>query len=109
MKKLIGLTLIVLSHISYAAEWTLIESAKNGVRWYSSESFDLPDGTIRTYLKAEGRNINIQPFAILIDCKTRSVRNYVPGTFGSEFYEPWQPIAPDSAGEIAYRTFCKKI
>ena len=89
-----------------AAEWKLIQTPMAGVRWYSSESYTLTDGTIRTYLKAEGRNLNVEPFAILIDCKNRRVRDYEAGQFGAEFYKPWSPIKPDSYGEIGFNAFC---
>lgn len=101
-----GLSLAVQGALS--AEWTLIDSSQPGVRWYSSEAYKLPDGTIRTYLKAEGRNLNYAPFAILLDCKNRRARNYVAGNFGSEFHQPWRVIAPDSADEIAFNAFCRR-
>ena len=102
----VGLSLS--THLAICAQWTLIDSSKPGVRWYSSETYKLPNGTIRTFLKAEGRNLEFQPFAILIDCNKRKARNYVAGNFGSEFFQPWRVIAPDSADEIAFNAFCSR-
>ena len=105
-QKLVYALVTSVSLTAGAADWTLISTPEPGVRWYSSESYTLGDGTIRTYLKSEGRNMNRPPFAILIDCKRKRVRDYVAGEFGTEFFKPWQPITPDSAGELAHKAFC---
>lgn len=107
-EKLVYALVTTISLTAGAAEWTLLSTPEPGVRWYSSESYRLSDGTIRTYLKSEGRNMNRPPFAILIDCKRKRVRDYVAGEFGTEFFKPWQPITPDSAGELAYQAFCSE-
>jgi hypothetical protein len=100
--------LFIAPQYAAAAQWTLIDSSQPGVRWYSSETYKLSDGTIRTYLKAEGRNLNVAPFAILLDCNKRRARNYVAGDFGTVFFQPWRVISPDSSDEIAYENYCKK-
>ena len=107
MKNFLIFYLIFTSVNLAAAQWTLIHTHKNGVKLFSSESYELEDGTIRTFLKSvKGKNSS-KPFAILIDCKSRMGRNYVAGEFGTEFFNPWEPITPDSVGEAAYNSFCK--
>lgn len=108
MAKLITLKLLTLLFVSSAAyaEWTLVETSKSGVRWYVAEAYTLPDETIRAYLKAEGKKFKVQPFALLIDCTNRRVRDYIPGQLGEEFFIPWNPVVPDSRGEVAFKAYC---
>lgn len=91
-----------------AADWTLIHTAKNGTRWYSADSVQLQDGSIRTWLKMQqGKNVSA-PFAILLKCETKEARNYQAGAFGSELHNPWKAIPPESAGEVAFDALCMK-
>ena len=99
---------IVLSSSATAAEWTLIYVHPDGVKWYGTSAERLTDGTLRLYVKSVHPRRSPEPIAILLNCKKKQGRNYKPGEFGSEFFEPWQPIAPDSVGEIAFNAYCKK-
>jgi TonB family protein len=100
--------ILCVSH-AIAADWSQIHTFRNGAKVYSSESYILEDGTVRTFLKiVKGKNSG-SPFAILINCEQRLVRNYVAGQFGSEFYVPWEPITPDTVGEVAVNSFCKNV
>jgi hypothetical protein len=108
MKKwTIFLTLAV--NQTFAANWSQIHTFKNGAKVYSAESYLLADGTVRTFLKITKGKISGDPFAILINCENRLIRNYVAGDFGSEYFIPWEPITPDSVGEVAANSFCKKV
>jgi len=108
MKKwAIFLTLAV--NQTFAADWSQIHTFKNGVKVYSAESYLLADGTVRTFLKITKGKVSGDPFAILINCENRLVRNYVSGDFGSEYFIPWEPITPDSVGEVAVNSFCTKV
>ena len=106
LKNLLILVLIAVAQESFAADWSFIGVGRDGIKWFSAESIKLPDGTIRTFVKNESGTVG--PIAILIDCKKRRVRDYVAGEFGKEFFKPWEPITPDSVGEVAYKAFCKK-
>ncbi len=94
---------------TFAADWSQIHTFKNGAKVYSAESYLLADGTVRTFLKITKGKISGDPFAILINCENRLIRNYVAGDFGSEYFIPWEPITPDSVGEVAANSFCKKV
>jgi TonB C terminal len=108
MKKIIFLLIIFfISFHAFSADWTLIYAHKSGVKWYSSNAVQLDDGTIRLFIKGVHPKRDSTPFAILLNCDTMQVRNFVAGDFGSEFFKPWQPITPDSVGEIAFDAFCK--
>ena len=108
MKKiLIPIIASILTNLAASADWTFIGTTGNGARWYSTDTTLLTDGTIRTFLKGEGRNLNVPPFAILIDCKGKRVRDYVAGEFGTVFFKPWQPATPETAGEISIKALCK--
>lgn len=93
---------------AWSADWTLIYKNTDGTKWYAAETFVLQDGSIRTWLKRQNGKKSGEPFAVLVHCARRQVRDYAPGDLGSEFFKPWQAIKPDSVGEIAYDAFCKK-
>ncbi len=105
---LILATLSIGIHLSAkAAEWTHIFTAKNGTRWLITDTAQLQDGSIRTWMKSQRGNRSSAPFAILLKCETKEGRDFQPGELGSEFLNPWIPIAPDSAGEIAFNALCR--
>jgi len=108
MKYLILFMTVIVNNV-FAADWSYIHTFKNGAKVYSTETYLLDDGTIRTFLKIVKGKASGSPFAILINCENRWVRDYVAGQFGSEFYIPWEPIPPDSVGEVAVNSFCKNI
>lgn len=108
-----------------ASEWTFIGKTVNGTSVYATSADKMPDGSLRMYLKAE---IELErkpegafamfkkpekyietdgPFALLVHCKKRSARTYKAGELGSEFFIPWQPIAPGTYGAVAFNGFCK--
>jgi len=99
---------IILSVTVFAAEWTQIYEHPDGVKWYGTSAEKVGTGIQRVYVKPIHPKRNPEPIALLLDCKKKSVRNYVAGQFGTEFFEPWQPITPDSIGEISYSWYCKK-
>ena len=96
-----------ISLYAFSADWTLIYTHKSGVKWYSSNAVKLEDGTIRLFIKGVYPKRDSTPFAILLNCDIMQVRDFVAGDFGSEYFKPWQPITPDSVGEIAFDAFCK--
>lgn len=96
-----------LAATAFSADWTLIYAHKSGVKWYSSNAVKLNDGTIRLFIKGVHQKKDSTPFAILLDCNAQNIRNFVAGNLGSDFYQPWQPITPDSVGEIAFDAYCK--
>ena len=109
MKKLYAFTVsIMVSAAAFAADWTLIYEHPEGVKWYGTPAEKLGDGTLRAYVKPVHPTRSPEPIAILLDCKKKRVRNYVAGQFGTEFFEPWQTIVPDSVSEISSNWYCKK-
>jgi hypothetical protein len=100
-------TSFFLAATAFSADWTLIYAHKSGVKWYSSNAVKLNDGTIRLFIKGVHQKKDSTPFAILLDCNAQNIRNFVAGNLGSDFYQPWQPITPDSVGEIAFDAYCK--
>lgn len=108
MKYILIFLTITISH-TFAADWSHIHTFKNGAKVYSAESYVLDDGTIRTFLKIIKGKTSGSPFAILINCENRWIRNFVAGERGSEFFIPWEPITPDSVGEVAVNSFCKNV
>ena len=107
-KLLVVAACIVISVSASAADWTLIYTHPDGVKWYGTPAEKLTDGTLRAYLKPVHPKRSPEPIALLLDCKKKRIRNFKPGEFRSEFFEPWQPIPPDSVGEIAFNAYCKK-
>ena len=102
------LVALLIASVGLAADWKQIYVHKNGVKWYASNAVQLEDGTIRVFLKAVHPKRDPTPMAIILRCETEEGRDFVAGEFGSEFFKPWQPITPDSVGEIAFNAFCKK-
>jgi hypothetical protein len=119
--------LMLINFTSYAVnEWTFIGKTANGNSVFATKADGMPDGSWRMFLKAEQemerkpeglfaifknpeKYIETQgPFSVLVHCKKNSVRDYKAGTFGSEFYIPWEPITPGSYGSVAFNAFCKK-
>lgn len=100
--------LAVVSLSAKAAEWTFLYEHSSGVKWYGTNAEKQPGGILRVYIKPVHPKRDPEPIAILLDCKKKQIRKYVPGDFGKEFFQPWQPIAPDSVGEIAFDSYCKK-
>jgi len=107
MKNTILIIFLLFINPSFAAEWIFMNHMKNGAKVYSAETYVLEDDTIRTYLKVTKGKNSTDPYAILIQCSSRTFRTYVAGDFGSEFYHPWQPIIPDSSYEVAVNYHCK--
>lgn len=109
--KYIFIFLLITASQVFAAEWTQIyKDKKSGVKVYASESFILEDGTLRVFLKTSNdKKINGKPFAILVNCENRTVRDFIPGELGAEFFKPWAPLTPDSFGEMTFNAFCKNI
>lgn len=101
------LVALLIASAGLAADWTQIFVHKNGVKWYASNAVQFDDGTIRVFLKVVRSKRESAPIAIILRCETEEVRDFEAGEFGSEFFKPWQPITPDSAGEIAFNAFCK--
>lgn len=113
-------------NVNAADEWTFIGNTANGSRVFSTTADRMPDGSLRMFLKSEQDfekkpegwlaflkkpekyTETTDPFAVLIKCKNKTGRDYKAGTFGTEFYIPWEPITPGSYGSIAYNAFCKK-
>lgn len=93
---------------SIKAGWKFIYQFHDGNKWFAKDLVKLNDGTYRVFLKSIGGDSENSPFAILIDCNRLVVRDYVAGKFGEEFFKPWNPITPDSVGEIASNAICKK-
>jgi len=108
MKYLILFLTVIVSQV-FAADWSHIHTFKNGTKVYSAESYELTDGTLRTFIKLVQGKKSFSPYAILIDCESRLVRNYVAGAQGSEFFIPWEPIEPDSVGEAVVNSYCKNL
>ena len=77
-------------------------------QWFSKDVVQLSDGSFRIFIKGIEKGRSQGPFAILIKCDRKLVRDYVAGEFGTEFFKPWSPIYPDSVSEIAYNSFCLK-
>lgn len=111
---------------SHAAnEWTLIGKTENGTNVYATTADKMPDGSFRMFLKGEmelekkpegifsmfkknEKYIETDgPFALLVHCKKKAARAYRAGELGTEFFIPWQPIAPGTYGSVAYQGFCK--
>ena len=108
-----------------ADEWKPIGSTDDGYVIFATQVESQPDGSLRMFLKGEKQMerepkglLSIfskpekyveksSPFGVLVHCKKRAVRNYVPGDFGKEFYEPWQPPTPGTSGALAFNAFCK--
>jgi hypothetical protein len=67
-----------------------------------------PEGFWAVFKSPETKTEKSDPFAILIHCQKKMGRDYVAGNLGSEFYVPWQPLAPGSNGYVAFNAFCKK-
>lgn len=111
--------------VNAADEWTFIGKSANGSKVYATAADRMPDNSLRAFIKAEQEfekqpeglfamfkkptkyTETSEPSAILISCKKRAVRDYKAGTFGSEFYIPWEPITPGSFGSVAFNAFCK--
>ena len=104
----LALALLFFSANALAADWTLIYEHSEGVKWYGTPAEKLSDGILRLYVKPIHPKRSPEPIAILLDCKKKRFRNYVAGQFGTEFFEPWQPIVPDSISEISSNWYCKK-
>lgn len=96
-----------ISFYAFSADWTLIYTHKDGTKWYSTNAVRLDDGTIRLFLKGVHSKRDSTPFAIILRCEKMQVRDFVAGELGSEYFQPWEPITPDSVGEIAFDAFCK--
>ena len=108
MKYLILFLTVIVSQV-FAADWSHIHTFKNGTKVYSAESYELTDGTLRTFIKLVQGKKSFSPYAILIDCENRLIRNYAAGEQGSEFFIPWEPIEPDSVGEAVVNSYCKNL
>jgi hypothetical protein len=127
LKKLMPIFVMFASLNVYAAdEWTYIGNTANGARVFATTADRMPDGSLRMFLKSEQDyekqpeglfaflkkpekyTETTDPFSVLIQCKNKTGRNYKAGTFGTEFYIPWEPITPGSYGSVAYNAFCKK-
>ena len=112
---------------SYAAdEWTAIGKTTDGTVIFATNADVLNDGTLRMFVKGEKEIVKqpegtfamfkkpekykeyMDPFPILLNCKKKVGRKYVPGPLGSEFHVPWEPLAPGSLGYVAFNAFCKK-
>jgi len=112
---------------TYAAdEWKFIGKTANDTSVFATDADGMSDGSWRMFLKAEKEmerkpegmfamfkkpekyTETLGPFSLLVHCKKRSVREYKAGTFGTEFYIPWEPVTPGSYGAVAYNAFCKK-
>lgn len=113
-------------NVSSADDWKYIGNTSNGLRIYSVSAERMNDNSLRTFLRAE-RDLEkppeglfsifqkpekytekSEPFAVLVHCKKRAVRDYKAGDFGSEFYIPWEPLAPGSIGMLVFNAFCSK-
>jgi hypothetical protein len=124
----VGLLTILLACFSAnaAEEWTPIGKTENGISWSSTVAEGQSDGSLRVFLrgeilkkressgflsmfkKPESYIEKTPPLAILVHCKKKVVRAYVAGSFGKEFYVPWEPATPDSPGALALNAFCTK-
>ena len=127
-KRLISFLIIqILSINCYAEnEWTFIGKSANGNSVFTTSADSMTDGSLRIFLKGEEQREKeptgifaflkkpekyietIGPYPFLIHCKKKSIRKYVAGTFGAEFYNPWEPITPGSYGALGFSAFCKK-
>jgi len=127
MKKYLCVCLLLISAKAIAnEEWTFIGKTVNGSSVFATNADSMPDGSLRMFLKAEEQRERkpegllapfkkpekyietLGPFSLLVHCKKRVVRDYKAGTFGTEFYIPWEPITPGSFGAVAFNAFCKK-
>ena len=127
LNKLLSLFLLTCFAIAQAAdEWTFIGMSENGYKIYATSADGMPDGSLRMFLRAEKLlerppegvfamfkkpekyMDKTEPFAVLVNCRKKAVRDYVAGSFGSEFYLPWQPATPGSYGAAALNAFCRK-
>ena len=125
--RIIFLVILTLSAPTFAKdEWTRIGTAENGYTVFTTTAEGMPEGSWRLFLKAEKELERkpegflsafkkpekyldkVAPFAVLVNCKKRAVRDFVAGPLGSEFHVPWQPAVPGSYGALAFNAFCKK-
>jgi hypothetical protein len=120
------LLLVGTSAVLASDEWTRIGTAENGYSVFVTNADGMPDGSWRLFVKAEKELERkpegtfamfkkpekyldkVAPFAVLVNCKKKAVRDYVAGPLGSEFHVPWQPAVPGSYGALAFKAFCKK-
>lgn len=123
---LLFVSLICLANSYAESEWTFIGKTADNNSVFTTNAESMTDGSLRIFLKGQVEKERepqglfaflkkpekyietIGPVPILVHCKKRAVRNYVAGTFGAEFYNPWQPITPDSYGALGFNAFCKK-
>ena len=127
LKNLMYVFVMLTSLNTYAAdEWKFIGKTANGTSVFATDADGMSDGSWRMFIKAEQElekppegifamfkkpekyTEKFGPFSMLVHCKKRAVRDYKAGTFGTEFYIPWEPVTPGSYGAVAYNAFCKK-
>ncbi len=112
---------------SYASsDWTFVGKSENGSSVFATNAERMNDGSLRMFVKLEQEMerkpegifamfkkpekyiVTDGPHSVLVHCKKKAIREYKAGTFGSEFYIPWEPVVPGSLGAVAFNAFCKK-